>query len=93
MLQYKCGLPPSNMCRAPRLPRLSVVWNIQTQNTRLTCIKIDIQIRLIHANVDDHLYGAVNCYLEKAASFSLCGSNSIKTLKEAVFLASSANSL
>lgn len=86
------------ICAGPQgLTRLSVVWNIQTQTTRLACIKIDIQIRLIHADVSDHPSGAVNCYLEKAALFYLRVSNSIqnykKTLKEAVLLGSSSNSL
>lgn len=64
--------------------------------TRLTCIKIDIQIRLVHADVNDHPSGAVICYLEKRRASlraSLTAYRIIKTLKEAVLLASSANSL
>lgn len=53
----------------------------QPQTTRLTCIKIDIQIRLIHADVDDHPSGTVNCYLEKARRSCLCASNSIRNYK------------
>lgn len=57
------------MCAGARgLARLSAVWNVHTQTTRLTCIKIDVQIRLIHADANDHPSGAVNCYLEKAAA-------------------------
>lgn len=71
------------MCTGPRgLTRLSVVWNIQTQTTPDShVLRSYIQIRPIHADVNDHLSGAVNCYLEKAPRFYLRASNSIQNYK------------
>lgn len=67
---------------APR-PRQTVsgLEHANPETTGLTCIKIDIQIRLIRADVNAHPSGAVDCYLEKAALSSLRVSNSIRNYK------------
>lgn len=70
------------MHRAPRPHQtVSGLEHTKPDHTRLTFIKIGIQIRLIHADMNDHLSGVVNCYLEEAPRFCLCVSNSIQNYK------------